>query len=376
MDKTTFRILDALAGDLGRPVSILEITRKISAIHGKAYYKNVYDRINELEERDLIKIKRSGNTSLVSLNFGSYKLSALLGEFESRKKGQFLERGGQIAPILEDMEQHFSRGFYMLRSISIAGPEKALSRRRAEFLFILADTIIFEADGKREPEEEGEKAILSEKIGIYSIMKMLEKHYNIKTDCLILTKSELFSLIGSGDSETSGILSDRIAFFRADDFWMIIKEAFLKGLLLKLPGEERIEPAKISESDMSYNLGRYGYSEFGQSASKKKCKGRKEIPIEYIAVSALLSGDKRREGAVPVLLMKNKVNYSLLIFLSNKYSKAGKLLGMLQLIKRLGKAESTKGMDHAIKSLKAMEIKEEQVAEADIKQKLRLYNAV
>lgn len=36
MDETTFRILDTLSRELGRPPSINELTRKIETLHGTA----------------------------------------------------------------------------------------------------------------------------------------------------------------------------------------------------------------------------------------------------------------------------------------------------------------------------------------------------
>ncbi len=362
MNRTEFIILDVVGRNLGRHISILELTREASKIYGSAYYKNIYQKVQEMKGKGLLRIAAAGNTSFLSLNFDNYMLSSLMAEAENEKKAILLRDNRQILPLMQDMERCFRAGL-LISSVSIARPEKLLSRRRAELLFILPELPPLEIEGIQEPKEKAEADILKTKLSICSIIKMLENHYNIKIDSLALKRSEFFSLLESGNPEIGDILSDQLAFFRPEDFWITIGEAAWKGAI---NWKDKTDPSKISESDIAYNAIRFGYSEFGE-----KAKG-KETGMEYIIVSMLLSGKERWKEAVPVILAKNKANYPLLIFLSNKYNVPGKLLGLLNI---LAKTKKDRKASEAAKLLEAMEIKEEKADEKSIRKKMAVYNA-
>ena len=86
MDETTFRILDTLSRELGRQISINELTRKIAKQHGSAYYANIYKKLLALNKEGTILIGRIGKSSIISLNFKNYLLIDLLIEMELKKK--------------------------------------------------------------------------------------------------------------------------------------------------------------------------------------------------------------------------------------------------------------------------------------------------
>ena len=66
MDDTEFRVLDTLSRDPGRDVSISELTRDIRRLHGTAYYANTYKALHKLREEGIVRITKTGNSSLVS----------------------------------------------------------------------------------------------------------------------------------------------------------------------------------------------------------------------------------------------------------------------------------------------------------------------
>lgn len=355
MDETTFRILDALSRDLSNPTSINELTGKIRKLHKTAYYKNIYDKIQELKRQDFIKLERIGKSSVIWFNFNNYRLTEMLGEMEKEKKWKFLESREKMKRVFMDIKRLLDE--FPVDSVIVINPESNLHFNRAEFFFLL-----------NEPNDE---SLLSLYEGaprvIYSVIKDLEKDYYMKLDCLVLGRKEFKELLGAGEANPiKEILPDHITIIRPEDFWVIIKEALSNGI--KIKGEEEVNPAKISEADLTHNLSRFKYEEMGPRIGK----GR-DICLEYIITSILIGGDARRIEAVPTLLAKNKPRYSLLLFLCKKYGKLGKLLGLL---KALDKIKKTGEPENAIKILEKMKVKEEPPDEKAIKQKMRLYHAI
>ena len=104
-----------------------------------------------------------------------------------------------------------------------------------------------------------------------------------------------------------GMLSDKIALHLPQNFWMLIKNAYMHGMRIKFDTEQT-NPSKIHDSDLTYNLARFGYKELGPEIRQGG-----DISIEYVIASILLEEDNRRMAATPVLLAKNKANYSLLL---------------------------------------------------------------
>jgi len=195
---------------------------------------------------------------------------------------------------------------------------------------------------------------------------MLQNIHNIKIDYLILTENEFLELIKSEDSNPlKDMFEDKIAFFSSQNFWITIKTA-LRNIRIKT--EKETNPAKITNQDLIYNLNRFGYKEMGQ-----KMEQGKKICIEYIITSVLLEDDARRIDAIPIFLIKNKINYNLLMFLCKKYEKEEKLLGILKVLNKVKENEETK---NAIRILEAVGTTEIKANEKSILEKMRLYNAI
>ncbi len=366
MNQTTFRILDALSGDLGSPVSINGLTGKIRELHKTAHYKNIYDKIQGMEKQGIVKLERIGKSSIIRLNFNDYRTTGKLAEMELEKERRFLEGRPGMQALLMMMKTCF-HGF-CINSISIIRPEKNTLLNRAEFLFILYEPPkkmeeVHETEHGRETEQDREKSMQNEILNIQLVMQSLEKAHNMKLDCLVLRGKDFLSLLKETQSNPlKAMLPGQIAFFHPRDYWTEIKVA---GSIME--AEETI-PAKIPEKDMAYNLSRFGYKEIGP-----KIKHGRDICLEYIITSILIGRDARRTEAIPVLLAKNKPKYNLLIFLCKKYGKLGRLLGLL---KAMNKVMKSKEIENAINMLERMKIKEEKTDENAIRQKMRLYHAV
>jgi hypothetical protein len=96
------------------------------------------------------------------------------------------------------------------------------------------------------------------------------------------------------------------------------------------------------------------------------------ICLEYIIASILMMEDARRIDSIPILLAKNKANYNLLIFLSQKHSLLPRLLGMLRVLNNISPTRETM---QAIEILETLRTTEEKADEKSIEQMMALYNA-
>ena len=164
------------------------------------------------------------------------------------------------------------------------------------------------------------------------------------------------------------MLHDKIAILHPQDFWLEVKNAAEKGIRISAISHE-INPAKISEEDIVFNLARFGYKEIGS-----KVKSGKLFCIEYVISSIMFHDDARRMDAVPIIIAKNsKTSYDLLLFLARKYGFGGKVLGILRTLRNLV-AHGMETIDEPIRLLEAMRIEEVKANAKSIKEKLRLYN--
>lgn len=349
LGETSFRILDTLARDLGKPSSINELTKSIKRLYKTAHYKNIYDKTQELEKKGYLRTTTIGRASIVSLDFSNYLLTDLLTGMELKKKYTFLEKRIEMQELLQEIETLFRQDSVSIESISLVNAERNIKLNRAEFLFIL-------------------KEKKADNMSVLTYMQELENAHNIKIDCLILAENEFISMLGDKEiNPPKEMLSDHITFYSPQAFWTRMRIALAKGTPIKTCREET-NPAKISEQDLTYNLSRFGYTEMGTDIKR----GRK-ICIEYIITSVLLKDDARKIGAIPVLLAKNRANHDLLVFLAKKYKKSENLLGLLE---ALDKIKGNEGTRCAIKTLKAIGTRTKRVDEKSIRQKMRLYNAI
>jgi hypothetical protein len=354
MDETTFRILDTLSRELGRDISINELTSKIAAKYGSAYYANIYKKLSALNKEGIILTARTGKSSIASLNFKNYLLIDLLTEMELKKKQEFIGGKQELQMLLLEIDTYCS-DLPFTKSISLINPERNAKLNRVELLIVLKSS---------QQESESQNTMFAMK----KILSSLQSIRSIKIDYLISTKTEFLNLLRSNEiNPLKEMLFDQIAFLFPQAFWIEIKSILEEGIQIRF-SEEETNPAKISESDLIYNLARFGYKEIGPEIREGE-----RICIECIIASILMKGDARRRDAIPIILVKNRANYSLLIFLAQKYGLLGKLLGLLR---TLHKIKPIPEVQQAIGTLEAMNVKEVKADEKSIKSKMRLYNAI
>lgn len=368
MDETTFKILNELTSDLGSYISINRLKDNIKKRNRIAHYKSIYDKIKYLQKNNDIILDKIGKSYIINLNFKNYILIDLLAQMELIKKDNLLKGNTELNLLISEMETYFNQDFFLINSISIIKPEKNISLNRAEFLFIIKEPNYekFEDISKSDIE----KLIWNDIINIHLIMLELQKTHNIKLDYLILKESEFFELIKEKEHNTlKDIILHQTTFLYPQNYWLEIKKLYDEGM--NIEKVEEINPAKIKEIELIYNLSRFGYKEFGSEIKQKK-----DICLELIITSILLKGDARRIESIPILLRKKTrgdgrpIYYNLLIFLSMKYKTAGKLLGFLKI---LNKSLPDRESRNAIKIIEKIGICAEKVDKAAINRKMRLY---
>lgn len=364
-----------MSNNLGRTLSIQASQELIKKKYGRATYKNIYNTIQGLADKNILKIERIGRSSITHLNFDNLAILDFLSEMELIKKRRLLEKRQELQLLLFEMENYFSQGFYFIESISIIKPERNFKLNKAEFLFILKEPFSTATGNNWGAKEDREQRIENEIKSIYSIMKLLQGIHNIKLDFLILREEkEFFELLKEQEKNAlKEMLSDKTTFYSPQDFWISIKRALNQGINIR--AEKELKLNKISEKDLFYNLNRFGYSEFGE-----QLRPGITISIESTIAAILLQDDARRKEAIPIILSKafdnkskRQPNYNLLIFLCNKYGKLPELFGLL---KAFNKIKPLKETEKAINLIKQLDIKEKKADLKSLKEKMRLYNAI
>lgn len=309
-----------------------------------------------MNKEAIINLTKAGRSQITTLNFSNYLLIDLLAEMELRRKQDLLRNRRELQMLFLELDTYFNDlQFQFIHSISCINPEKNIRLNRIELL------ILFK--GLRE------KITLKELNSVHELIRLLQSIHNIRIDCLMVSKDEFIDFLKSEEANPlREMISDKITFLHPQTFWLDIRSALEKGLQIRIE-ETETNPAKISEQDLVYNLARFGYREIGL-----EIKQGKDICIEYIITAILLRNKARRIEAIPIILAKNKSNYNLLIFLSQKYEVAGRLLGLLKILNKIKKP--AKEVREAIEMLQIRKIKEIKADERSIRQKMRLYNVI
>ncbi|MEO9307499.1 MAG: hypothetical protein ABI342_04200 [Nitrososphaera sp.] len=355
MDEATYRILDILTRNLGKPLSINELTGKIEEIYGRTYYANTNEKIHDLAKDGTITLSKAGRSWLISINFNNYLIIDLLAEMELRRKQDFLQKKQEMQMLMMEIDTYL-HSFLLIKSISLMNPEKNSRLNKTELLIHLS----------RRERDKVEEA----KIGIHAIIDTLKKIHNIRIDYLILEDKMFLNLLKSDEINSAReMLSNKIVILNPQDFWIEIKKAGADGIKI-IAEENEVNPAKISDEDLIFNLARFGYTEMGPTIKQGRL-----ICIEYIIIAIIFQNDARRIDAIPVILAKNsdKTNYDILLFLARKYGFGGRILGILKTLRNL-MVHGMKMIDEPIRLLEAMKIEEIKANQKSIKEKLRLYN--
>ena len=346
MHSTEFRIIDTISRGIGNPISISGLTEEIKTQYGSAYYANIYNALTSLKDENIIQIEKQGNASIPLLNFTNYLLPDLLIEMELQKKREFLSRWPEAQTLFASLDEA-SSNLSFIKSMILIDPMHNMKLNRAELLIITASN----DEANREKTR--------------SLMRTIKTRSYIRIEYLAMSEGELIDFLKSPEKNPiKEMLSNKIALHLPQNFWIIIRNAYIHGMRIKFDIEQT-NPSKLGDGDLTYNLARFGYKELGPEIRRGE-----DISIEYIIASILLGEDKRRIAAIPILLAKNKTNYGLLAFLSQKYGFAERLLGILTLLTSI---RPSRELDETITSLKEAGINPTRPDESHMRDALRLY---
>jgi len=303
MDSTTYRALYALSRMLDRGQSISELVRSIRELEYTAYYKNIYDKCQKLKEAGIIKIEKTGMTSLLYLKLTNPGTIDELASMELMRKKGFLEKNKGEEQLLRDLE---SIQDINLRATAIIRPEKNAKLNTAEILFIIDSDLASE--------------------GLCRRIKEISKKHNKKFYPLILTDEEFKAMLQSeGYTQAKEMLKDKIVLENQSGFWRMVAQAPPTS-----PSEE-IEPRKINEQGLYRNLERFGYTALTTKSSEKTS----DLNIETTTMGCLLKDDARLTEAAAVLIGKNDINLRLLLYLGLKYGRLNLLGYLVESVKEL-----------------------------------------
>lgn len=352
MDTPTIRILDTISSSIGDSLSIYQLTERIKEHYGSAYYSNIYQKLQELKEEGLLNLEPNltGRSSNIKLNFENYLLIDKLAEIEIEKKMDFLSKRNNLFSLFTEMDKSLAERC-SIKSISLINPSKNIKLNKIELLFMLKETSDYP----------------NETIELFEDMLNLQKKHNLKIDNLIMDKHDFFDLLTSDEiNPVREDLSEKIAFFCPQAFWREIKDISERNQIRTITSETK--PLNISDSDLLFNLNRFGYREFGGhfAQGKKYC-------IECIITKILLEDDARRMDAIAVILAKNDFKSNLLAFLSQKYQTPARLIGILKILLQIKPKPEIEKTIHILQVFNQEEVPAD---EASIKQKMELYNAL
>jgi hypothetical protein len=350
MDTLTLRILDTLSSNLGDSLSINQLTERIRETYGTAYYANIYQKLQKLKKEGLVSLDLIGRSTNVKLNFQNYLLIDTLAEMEIEKKKNFLTKRNDQLLFLSEMAKSLN-DTCTIRSVSSINPTKNIKLNRTELLFLLRET----------PEYHNMT------VQLYKEMLKLQNKYNLKINSLIIDRNDFYDLTTSDEiNPLREALSQKITFFCPQAFWSEIKQVAEKTEIKTISTETK--PANISDLDLTYNLNRFGYREFGQQMTRAK-----KFCIEYITTAILLQDNARLLEATPIILAKNSFKSNLMAFLSQKFETTGRLLGLMKVLHNIKPTRETTETIDLLETFNAEEIPAD---EESILQKLRLYNAM
>ena len=350
MDTSTLRTLDVLSSNLGNSLSINQLTERIKETYGTAYYANIYQKLQDLKNDGLLTLDQIGRSSNVKLNFQNYLLIDAMAEMEIEKKSKFLTKRADLIPLLTEMEKAFGDSCAIM-TISATNLAKTIKLNRIELLILLGEN----------PNN------YQETKSLYKEIQQLQNKYNFKIDSLVLNKANFQELIASDEiNPVREALGEKIILLSPQRFWSQIKKIGEKTEIKALKTE--MKPVNISQTDLTYNLLRFGYTEFGRTVTQSK-----RISVEYIITTMLLQDDIRLQEAVPIMLAKNKFKTNVLTFLTQKYGTAKRLLSMLKVLQEIKPKQE---IDQTIDLIRIFNQEETPVNSESILQKLRLYNAL
>ena len=346
MNGTELKVLEAMSRRVSDLVSIRQLTSEIERESGPAYYPNIYRALSSLQKEGIVTMEKQGKASIPALNFSNYLLLDTLTEMELQKKQGFLRKRPDTWGLFESLERELG-DMPSVGAILLLDPEHNVKLNRAEPLVLMEE---------KDRAQEGKVEKVAHEIGV---------RFNVRVEPLVVAGTELIEALRAPERNPfKEMLPGMVVLHMPLKFWRLIRNAAVHGVRIRFD-LDRTDPSKIGEKDLVHNLVRLGYRELGSEAD-----GGQDFSVEYIVSSALLGEDKRRIAAVPVLLAKNKVDYSLLVFLSQKHGFAEKLLGALI---ALIKVAPSREIERAVAAMSGGGVIPAKMDEAHVRQALRLY---
>src|SRR2546421_11349562 len=344
---TEFKIIDTISREIGNPISIRGLTTEIKKEFGSAHYPNIYNALLGLEDKNIIQIEKQRNASIPLLNFSNYLLPDTLIEIEIQKKRNFLQKWREAQFLLSNLDQELS-ALSFIRSILLIEPEHNMRLNRAELLILI------------------DKENLANRQKARSTINELRRHSNTRIEDLILSQGELIDFLKSSEKNPiKEMLSDKIAIYLPQIFWNLIRNAYMHGTRIRFDNE-RTNLSKIKESDLAYNLAKFGYKEL-----RPETRHGEDYSVEYIIWSILIGADPSRAAPCSILISKNQPSFELLEFLSMRHGFAEKLLGLLEAINDISPAPE---FSDAISAFKERGIKPSRVDDGQIRNLMEVYS--
>lgn len=328
LNKTRFKILNNLLDIKGENLSISELTKSIKKKYGSGNYSLINEELHKMADEKLVYLEKIGHTLVPKLNFDNQNLITLLVKIELDNKLDLLNKFPQLQPIISLIENNCQKLHY-IHSISIINAKQNKKLNRVELLIIFRPKELDE-----NWDYNHDLHLRKEKEKIKRILQSLGTKYNIRIDYLILDRAEYLELVQSDEiNQVGDMLKTKIVIFRPQIFWFEYKDIidnYFKNLKLYNKKETETNPSFISEQELTYNLARFGYIEFGSNTIQTD-----NISIEYIITAILIRNDIRKLESIPIIILKNmnSIHIELLKFLCIKYGVLDKLLYIIETMK-------------------------------------------
>ena len=118
-----------ISSNMGDSLSINELTKRMKGKYGSAYYKNIYDKLQEIKNDGLLNLQPVGRSTIIKLNFDNYILMDTLSHMEIERKLEFLSNKSNLFSFLAEMDKSLS-GKCCIMSISTINPLRNLKLNR------------------------------------------------------------------------------------------------------------------------------------------------------------------------------------------------------------------------------------------------------
>lgn len=296
MNKEETKILSALSDSLGNGGNILQLSQQINRKYTPAYYSNIYNSIKQLFKKGILTIEEQGKNRQITLNRENPLLTYAMAEIECQKM--------QSLDISKDLlEAILQFGNKMAITTILTLEHETYSKISRMELLILC----------KEHED---------RTRVIEALSRIESMHNIKIDPILLSEEEFFHIIqGEQSSPLKGMMLNKHILYNAEGFWEMIRKRKIDADARK-PNKQ---PYDLTESELSYNYTRFGYSLYEKIEEKEK------VAIEPIIFLMSTSDEARIRYGATVLIYKNisSINWFYLYYFYKRYDKLALFKGML-----------------------------------------------